>query len=432
MRMSQFLHIQTPYQLDVFVNPTAQFKTTVLQLFIDRPFDADYSQFALLGHVLKRGNRDYPDSLALARYCDQLYGASFGVATHRLGERHVLELQLELVDEVLLPDRPDLLSAGLRLLAGVLLCPLIVDGGFSEAHLWQEQEAQVRAIQSLYNDKAEYAHQRCLQEMFRGDPFARLSLGDATEVAAITATGLHRFYQRVLQEAGFQLFVSGNVQPQRLLEQVAEAFSQPLGQPLSACSPTALPVARAPQEHAERQPVAQGKLVMAYRSGVPRRDPLFMALTVYNGLLGGFGHSKLFQHVREQASLAYDCGSELIASKGVLLVEAGIAVEDLAAARAIIEQQLAAMRAGDWTDEEWSKTLLALQQSLRGLRDRPTRLALTHLDRRLQGAESSDEAVQAAIAAVTPEQVRAVAQRLELDTVFWLQGDGEEEEDAEC
>lgn len=428
--MSQFLRLVTDQQLEVFVNQTTQFKTTVIQLFIDRPFDDNYSLFALLPHVLRRGSVDHPDTLALARRWDQLYGANFGVGTHRLGERHVLEMQLELADEALLPVSEPLLAAGLHTLAGLLIRPLVRDEAFLTEYVEQEKAAQIRAIQSLYNDKAEYAHQRCVQEMFRGETFSRIAIGDALQVAAIQADGLLQFHRDVLRQANFRLFITGNVVPSAVKQLCEQVFTQPLGiarQPI--VSPT-MPISRPVQTLVEEQPVAQGKLVIAYRTGIDRRDPLFPALSIYNGILGGFGHSKLFQNVREQASLAYECSSDLIATKGVLLVEAGIAPDDLDAARLIIDQQFAAMRLGQFSEEEWQKTVLAILNALRGLGDRPMRLALTHFDRLVNGVESSDEQVMDGLRQVTREQVIAVANRLEPDTVYFLRGTAREEENS--
>lgn len=426
--MSRFQRLFTSQQLEVFVNPTTQFKTTVIQLFIDRPFDDDYSQFALLPHVLKRGSADYPDSLALARRFDELYGASFGVGTHRLGERHVVEMQLELADEALLPGNMPLLATGLGTLAGILTRPLVQGEAFSPEYVAQEKEAQIRAILSLYNDKGEYAHQRCVQAMFKGEPFARIPIGDVEQVAGIQPDRLFQFYRDVLAEANFHLFITGNVDPDQVAGLLEQTFGQPLGVPGRRSESPLLPPQRSVQTVTEEQPVAQGKLVLTYRTGISRRDPLFPALSIYNGILGGFGHSKLFQNVRERASLAYDCSSDLIATKGVLLIEAGISPEDLEAVRAIIDQQIAAMRGGDFSDEEWQKTVLALQNGLRGLRDRPTRLALTHFDRLMNGVESSDEQIMERQRQVTRGQVMTVANQLELDTVYFLQGTALEEE----
>ncbi len=430
--MPSFQSLSTDHGLAVFVRPTTQFKTTIIQLFIDRPFADDYSLFAVLPHVLKRGSMDFPDSLSLERRFDQLYGAGFDVSTHRLGERHVVEFRLEVADQLFISESEDLLHSALHTLAGIVQRPLVEDGVFCREYVAQEKEAQVRAIQSIYNDKAEYAHMRCLQEMFAGEPFARLAIGEVDRVAAITPAKLWRLYQRVLRSANFQVFVTGNVGVEHVATLCSQAFPQPLGQQRSEPIVAKLLQPRPSRELQEEQPVAQGKLVLAYRTGIGRNDPLFLPLLIYNGLLGGYSHSKLFQTVREQASLAYDCSSDLIVTKGVLLVEVGISREALGAARQIIDQQILELADGSWTTDEWGKTLLALQNSLRGLVDRPGRLALTHFDRLIHGQAETEEQIIDRLQTVTREQVLTVAQRVQLDTAFFLRGTSEDEENDTC
>ena len=55
----------------------------------------------------------------------------------------------------------------------------------------------------------------------------------------------------------------------------------------------------------ERQNLNQGKLSMGFRTKTRYGDDDYYALMVYNGILGGGAHSKLFSNVREKASLAY-------------------------------------------------------------------------------------------------------------------------------
>ena len=71
-------------------------------------------------------------------------------------------------------------------------------------------------------------------------------------------------------------------------------------QPASPAPPADSP-ARTTMEIIETMDVDQGKLVMGGRTGVTWNDPDIFPLTYYNGIFGGFAHSKLFVNVRERA-----------------------------------------------------------------------------------------------------------------------------------
>ena len=56
------------------------------------------------------------------------------------------------------------------------------------------------------------------------------------------------------------------------------------------------------KERQVREPIVQAKLNLAYQTNVYYDEPERFALMVFNGLFGGFPHSKLFMNVRERKS----------------------------------------------------------------------------------------------------------------------------------
>jgi len=74
----------------------------------------------------------------------------------------------------------------------------------------------------------------------------------------------------------------------------------------------------------ERVSVNQGKLCLGFRTNTPPGSKDYYKLLVYNSILGGGLHSKLFQNVREKAGLAYYAFSRLEKFKGLMVVSCGI------------------------------------------------------------------------------------------------------------
>ena len=74
----------------------------------------------------------------------------------------------------------------------------------------------------------------------------------------------------------------------------------------------------------ESMNVNQGKLCLGFRTNIAPSSADYYPLVVYNGILGGDVHSKLFRNVREKASLAYFAQSILEKYKGLMLIMSGI------------------------------------------------------------------------------------------------------------
>ena len=82
----------------------------------------------------------------------------------------------------------------------------------------------------------------------------------------------------------------------------------------------------------------------------------YFALQVFNGIFGGFSHSKLFINVREKASLAYYAASRVESHKGLLMVMSGIDAKNYDQAVTIIKEQMQEMKQGSFTDGEIAQT----------------------------------------------------------------------------
>src|SRR5690625_2130730 len=108
----------------------------------------------------------------------------------------------------------------------------------------------------------------------------------------------------------------------------------------------------APQKIVEKDSIHQAKLHIGYRTFCTYKDDQYAALQVFNGLYGGFPSSKLFLNVREKHSLAYYVGSRIESHIGLLIVYSGVETEEYERTCSIIQEQLDALRQGQFTEEE--------------------------------------------------------------------------------
>ncbi|MBE3589718.1 MAG: insulinase family protein [Firmicutes bacterium] len=398
-----------------------RFKTVTLSVYFHRPLERrTVTEQALLPSVLLRGSRRLPTLAALSRRLDELFGASVSGGVEKIGEDQAVAFHLHAVDDRFLPPGRSVWREAVEVLAGIVGDPLLEAGAFRGDYVEQEKANLDRRIRGLYNDKARYANLRLLAEMCAGEPFALHALGFREDLERIDARTLAERYAEVTAEAPVDVFLVGGERAEDLLPAVAEAFrwDRAGAAPLPATRPGEPPAQ--PRVVVERQPVQQGKLAMGYRVGVTIADPLYFALLMYNGILGGFVHSKLFRNVREKASLAYYAGSHVDALKGVMIVSSGIEPKNYERAVAIIEEQVASMERGEITDEEMEFTRRALAERLRTAADSPPALIGAALAERLGGRSLSLEERIAGIEGVRRDDVVEVARRVRLDTIFFL------------
>ncbi len=398
--------------------PTDRFKTITLHAFIVNTLSLDEAALgALLPHVMQRATKRWPTFQSMEQTLESLYGASFRADVGKIGDKQLISFHLEIVNGRFLPGHPDTLHQALDFLQEVLDHPLLGEKGFVPDIVEQEKALLERQIQALINDKGQYALNRLMEAMADGRPFGMRKLGRTEELARATPETLLAYYTRVRHHRPFVLFAVGDVDP-RAIEAFALSGSEAVREELE-------PIAPYTQRFhdrtlIERQDIQQGKVNMGYHTGITMTDSRYPALMMYAGILGGFPHSKLFLNVRERASLAYYAYARLDAALGSMIIGAGIEFQDFDAATRIIKEQLAAMAAGDISDQEWDFTMRAFENDILAEEDSPGQIIARQLEHMLLGGGLSGQPLIAALHDLSRRQVAEVAQDVHLDTVFFL------------
>ena len=168
--------------------------------------------------------------------------------------------------------------------------------------------------------------------------------------------------------------------------------------------------------------MTQGKLAMGFRTGADAWDEDYPALTLVNAVYGGTTTSKLFMNVRERLSLCYYASSGLMKYKDVMLVSSGVEFDKVGQAQDEILAQLEAVRRGEIEDWELEGARRTLIGGHRSTLDDQSRLEEFWLGQTAAGLDTGIEELVESLKAVTREQVAAAAQKLELDTVYFLNG----------
>ncbi|MGG3938638.1 EF-P 5-aminopentanol modification-associated protein YfmF [Anoxybacillus kestanbolensis] len=414
--------------LRLHVIPTKKYKTNTLVLKMKAPLcEQDVTMRAMIPYVLQSATERHPSMGALRTYLDELYGATLQVDLAKKGEHHIITIRMDIANEKFLGGTSPLLRDALTLLSDMLFRPLTEQGGFSVSIVEQEKRALKQKIQSLFDDKMRYAQHRLIEEMYKGSPYALDVHGKLQNVDPIDAKRLYEHYEYMLKHDEIDLYIVGDVMLADVEHDVAERF--PLAaRPSRSTSPSSLPKRTHVQEVVEKQDVKQGKLHLGYRTNITYNDVDYDALQVWNGIFGGFAHSKLFIHVREKASLAYYAASRIESHQGMMMVMAGIEPSNYNRALEIIHAQAEAMRTGQFSDEEIIQTKAVIRNQLletvdtaRGMieisyhnvmatRQRP-------LDEWLEGIEK-----------VTREDIVRIGEKIELDTIYFLtEKDGEKQ-----
>lgn len=404
--------------------PMEKLKTTSVGVYIHIPLNEDTAtETALLPYVLKSASALCPEREAVARYLDDLYGATMGATVLKRGEDQVIYFDGETISDSFAPEGEKLLSGLLRLVLAAVFDPLVKDGAFDEKIVEQEKTNAKDRIDAFVNDKRAYASARCQQETARGTKFEIPRYGYKDKIDGITAKSLYEHYRSIITSSVIDIYVCGSGSAEEAAETV-RGFTDSL-----SFTPGEIPrteiIERAEEEPhrvTEHMDVAQGKLAMGFLTGIRPGDDDFFALTVFNSVFGAGAHSKLFNNVREKLSLAYYASSQLEKFKGMLTVNAGIEFENFQKAYDETLAQLEEIRKGNITEHEFVSSVNAILNLCSSYYDDQRALVSYYVSDKTAGTNISLEEFAERIKRVTAEDVVRVSKKLRLDTVYFLTG----------
>ncbi len=275
----------------------------------------------------------------------------------------------------------------------------------------------------MRNDRPRYATVRLVEELSKGSPSGLPSWGVLEDLPGLDPRRTWETWTEVLSSSPISIYAIGEgarelgdilarVRLRFPKERVAGAVSD--GQETSSPEP---PEALIDVE--DFLPGEQTQLCQAFHIGVTENHPLLPAAMVFDGILGGFPHSKLFVNIREKNSLAYFASSSLSSWRGMVLTAAGIADDVRHRVRDLVIAEVEAMKRGDISEEELASTKAGLVRRLRSESDSQSALVRRRLTHEIMGGIASPELVSRVLS-VTKDDVVEVAGRAELKAVYAL------------
>lgn len=401
---------------------TDKYKTNTIVWKMKAPLSREtVTSRALLPYVLQSNSENYPTTGKLRSYLDELYGATLFVDLAKKGEYHIISFTIEIANEKFLADNEPLLKKAFQFLSEIITKPNTNGRAFEAETIEKEKRTLKQRIQSVYDDKMRYSNYKLVKEMCKEEPYALHVHGEKEDVDSISPESLYEYYEAALNQDELDLYIVGDVDDEEV-----QSYASELLQFQERKSNIVNSLQHVPKEKPnivrEEQDVKQGKLNIGYRTNIKYGDPEYYPLQVFNGIFGGFSHSKLFLNVREKASLAYYVASRLESHKGLMMVMSGIDNKNYDQAVNIIHDQMEEMRKGNFSDEELEQTKAVIKNQLLETIDTSRGVVEVLYHNVVSQKELKLEDWIAKMDLVTKEEIVDVANKIQLDTIYFLTG----------
>ncbi len=401
-----------------------KFKTNCVKVDFYMPINEYFPALNVLASFMGHTSKKYNTVKKFNSKVEGMYDAFFDVSISTVGEKVLIRFTMEVLDDKFTLDGNRISKEAIDFLVDVILNPNCTDEGFDEEFTAREIRFTLENIEALKNDKRAYAVARLRQLMCKDEPYGIDHEKLEKDVKNLDSKALLSAYNYMISQATVVITACGSISENMLTEKF-KSFAQSIENRSPAKLETVF-VTKADEIRyfTEEMEVNQAKLVIGLRTGMQNNNDNYYAFRVMTDIFGGGPYSRLFTNVREKMSLCYYCGARLVREKGIILIQSGIEEENYEKAVNEIFNQLDIMKKGEFTDGEFNSSVIALSDAFKGVEDSPSALcnfytAQVFDEELVSGSEFAER-----ISQVTRQQVTECAQKVSVDSVYLLKGEG--------
>lgn len=402
---------------------TDKFKTNLISIMITTKLQKEeLTKNALIPAVLRRGTVKFPTQEEINRNLEEMYGAGFDCGIDKTGDNQVLKFYIETInDKFTFNENENILKQAIDSVFDIIFNPYLEDGYFKKEYVEQEKTNLKQIIEGKIDNKARYALDRCIEEMYKNEPFGMYKYGYIEDLEKIDEKNLFNQYQKLINESKIDIFISGDLNEN--IEKIIEE-NQNIKK-LSERDPKyQVPEIKEKEQVQEKEViesmgVTQGKLIMGLDVNLKDENERY-ATIIYNSLLGGSANSKLFQNVREKASLAYTASSSYTKFKSNIFINCGIEIENYEKALEIIKEQIQNMKKGDFTEEEIENAKKGIVASIKAIDDEQDTEITYFFGQELSKNKVNLEEYKTNINKIKKDDVIEIANKVTVNTIYFL------------
>lgn len=402
---------------------TDKFKTNLVAVFLTTKLSRkNVTKNALISMILRRGCKRMPTQEEISKTMEEMYGASFDCGLDKTGDNQVLKFYIESINDNFLPKQGEnILEKSIKNILEIIFNPYTENESFKNEYIEQEKNNLKQRIEGKIDNKARYAMDRCIEEMYKDKPFGLYKFGYIEDLESINGKNLYQYYKELINSCKIDILVSGNIN-----EKVENIVKQDenIIKLLDRNAEYVVPKLEAKQKKQEEivtesMDVTQGKLLLGLDVNIDNEKLKYDTL-IYNSILGGSANSKMFQNVREKAHLAYVASSSYLRYKSNIFVNCGIEIGNYEKALELIRKQIDDMKEGDFTDKDIEDAKTGIIANIKTIADEQDTELTYYFGQELSQNKTSVEKYEEKINNVSKQDIINIANKVSINIVYFL------------
>ena len=403
---------------------TNKFKTNLISVFLTTKLSQNtITMNALIPAILRRGNSKLRTQEEISKALEEMYGASFDCGVDKIGNNQVIKFYLETINNRYIEDNEDNFKKTLDLIFDIAFNPLTESGKFNRIYLENEKDNLRKVIEGRKDSKATYAFERCIEEMYKNNPYALYKYGNIKDIEEIDEINLYKQYLNLINNCKIDIYISGqeqdNVEEYIMSNENIKKLQERTPEFILNNIENRKKNKKQEQTIEESMDITQGKLVFGLDILDEKENDKYTAL-VYNAILGGTPNSKMFQNVREKKSLAYTASSSFLRQKANIFIRCGIEINNYKKAVKLIKEQIEDMKKGEFSEEDITQAKNNICSAIKMIPEEQDSELIYYFSQELSGNEMKYKEYINNINSVNKQKIIDLANKIQINTVYFL------------
>lgn len=406
---------------------TKKFKTITVEVNFRRYLKKEEITIRnLLKAVLLNTNQNFKTEREFIKETENLYDLKLISSNMRIGNYSNLSFKIRFLNEKYTEESMNEYS--IMFLMDLLFKPDIKEKQFQSLEVQKCKKKLEKSIKKLKDNKLKYTLFKLL-ETTEEKPYSYNSYGYLSDLEKITPKNLYEYYQSMLNEDYVDIFVVGDINPTEIKNIFKKYFKITTFKKEKKNILVSELTPRKRIKKIKEDSSANGSqlTVLCTLNNLTEFERKY-ALLVYSEMLGGSSNSLLFDTVREKNSYAYYVNSAAKAYDNIMLIYAGIENNNSEVVLKLIRKTLENISKGNFEEKALASTKETLVSSVLASTDSPTGIINTYYAQTLVNSDNFDQRIEK-INSVTREDIIKLSKKINLHTVYLLEGNSGEDEE---
>ena len=409
----------TSYGLHII--KTDKFKTVTFRVVFRSPIvKEEVTMRNILCNMFLQSNKKYNSKRALTIKAQDLYAADIHASNNRVGNYIFTNFYLSILNDKY--TEKGNMKDSIEFLSDIIFDVDVCDNKFRSDMLDIVKNNCKNSLESIKENASNYSLIRMYEAFNKECPASIRTMGYLDDLDKINEENLYEYYERMINNDLVDILVIGDVDEEEITKYIRESFKF---RTLKKDKGTFVADEIKPRSRrlfaTETIDNNQSKVsICCTANGLDEYERNYV-YSLYNIILGGSADSKLFREVREENSLCYTVHSSPCKLDNLLVIRAGIDKENFKKTVDLIEKNIIDMKKGKFTDKEIDVAKEYFSTALEELEESENRILDNYLMMDLLGIDSIEERKKM-ISKVTKNEIIKVAKKIEMDTIFCLEG----------